>query len=1121
MNHNVDQLARERALNPKQSFIVQAPAGSGKTGLLVKRFLKLLLGVNAPEEVVAITFTQKAAKEMLHRVLEALDWAQQGIAPQSAHELELFQLATCVLKQSCERGWHLIENPTRFRILTIDALCAQLVSSLPILSTVGTVPAISDQPDFLYDLAIDSLLEAKVKEQQTQTIDRVLLHLDNHWLLLRQLLKQLLQTREQWLAIVVAGHLEPEAMRQALTSTLERHRAQLLHKVEAHAKQQPELCQTLQQLSSWLEINGWDGVFDQQSADYNEVMSFWYAWGQVLFTSQWKVRKRLDKRQGFHVPAKQDPQYEVAKAHKLKAHQLLESLNDHPQWVEVWMHFMQFPHALLDQDELGLMDALVDLLPQLVVHLRWVFSKGRCCDFNEIAINAVGALGSPDQPTDLALSLDYQIHHLLVDEFQDTSYLQYQLIQALTLQWSDYPGQKTLFLVGDPMQSIYRFRQAEVGLFLQVKEQGLGELSLEFLQLTRNFRSSAGLVTHWNQLFPQVFPKEDNAFYSAISYAQSHVGRETSFKSDDCLKYYVYADGHQQATAIAKEIQSRLCQYPDQTIAVLVRSRAHLPLLLDCFDQHDIPYSGKDLAPLIGHGVIQDLCALTKAMCYWADQVSWLAVLRAPWCGLVLSDLAILTHHAQSTVLWEVVQDPSVTAQLSEQGQIRLQRMVAIFKILFDKRPHSLALWVQQAWTLIGGIHFVASDDRAVVEQYFEIMTELNLSVVSFDRKRLEEKLEKTYAYSQNMGPVVVMTIHKAKGLEFDHVILADVARSPRASSHALLAQMSFVGLQGQLETMMAPYPQHKQGTGLYAYIRRVDNQKTLHESLRLLYVAMTRAKQTLSLYAVLPEDEQGHIKSPPHRSLLGLIWPVIEHEVVLQPNHPTAVMQEDTRHFLSRYDDSALSKLPHTDTQVLRSQQNSVDLSSVETYFWRSLGQVIHQGLAVLASSPSCQDAKESVMGVMKGCQMSLEQLGFCTSQVSDGVALAKQAFLKMLNDPVGQNILFPQADFSACEYRVSGYAYGQFKHWVIDRIWTCQDQVWIIDYKTVYLDNTEDVVLLIEQKMQQYADQLNTYAKLIEQLWPDKTIHIGLYLPLQGLYEARPYKTLSEDKHPQLQLL
>src|SRR5687767_8369843 len=152
-----DAAERENALDPSRSFIVQAPAGSGKTELLVRRFLKLLSTVERPEEILAITFTRKAAASMRKRILEAMD--KPDLAP-------------------------------RLRIQTIDALCASLTRQMPVLSRFGAQPElVEDARPHYREAALRSLNDLSPQ------VERLLAHLDNNigaatWLLASMLAKR-------------------------------------------------------------------------------------------------------------------------------------------------------------------------------------------------------------------------------------------------------------------------------------------------------------------------------------------------------------------------------------------------------------------------------------------------------------------------------------------------------------------------------------------------------------------------------------------------------------------------------------------------------------------------------------------------------------------------------------------------------------------------------------------------------------------------------------------------------------------------------------------------------------------------------------------------------------------
>ena len=134
---------------------------------------------------------------------------------------------------------------------------------------------------------------------------------------------------------------------------------------------------------------------------------------------------------------------------------------------------LRMPEERYTDDQWEVLGAILELLPRAAAQLKLVFAERGETDFTEIAQGAVRALGTPDNPTDLLLALDTRIKHILVDEFQDTSYSQYELLEKLTSGWERDDG-RTLFVVGDPMQSIYRFREAKVALFLQAWERGLG-----------------------------------------------------------------------------------------------------------------------------------------------------------------------------------------------------------------------------------------------------------------------------------------------------------------------------------------------------------------------------------------------------------------------------------------------------------------------------------------------------------------------------------------------------------------------------------------------------------------------------------------------------------------------
>ena len=181
------------------------------------------------------------------------------------------------------------------------------------------------------------------------------------------------------------------------------------------------------------------------------------------------------------------------------------------------------------------------------------FASHGQADFVEIAQGALAALGTEDAPTDLLLSFDYRIRHILVDEFQDTSFTQFELLKLLTAGWQPDDG-RTLFVVGDPMQSIYRFRQAEVGLFLRARRQGIGPVELEPLTLSANFRSQSGIVEWVNQAFAGIMPPRESVIAGAVPYTRSHAVHPAE---DDAVRVHAFFEAHADAEAVRVSNWSR------------------------------------------------------------------------------------------------------------------------------------------------------------------------------------------------------------------------------------------------------------------------------------------------------------------------------------------------------------------------------------------------------------------------------------------------------------------------------------------------------------------------------------------------------------------------------------
>jgi ATP-dependent exoDNAse (exonuclease V) beta subunit len=327
-----DAAQREQALDPNRSFIVQAPAGSGKTELLTQRFLRLLAVVAQPEEVLAITFTRKAAAEMRHRILGALQDAALP-CPEEPHRARTWRLAHAAMQRDRQRNWHTVQNAGRLKIQTIDSLCAALVRQMPIVSALGALPAVSEHPTELYAAAARRALAA-VESDLAEPICLLLLHLDNNYGRAIRLIADLLPRREQWLT-----HLLDNPSRDHMEANLTRLVEDQLEGLRtefpaAHAQAMIDLAGfAAAQLGERAgALTRWSERPDLPAAGI-EGLAAWQALAHLLLLKgkpQW--RKQVSAREGFPPPSgEKDPaRRQALQAAKDRMTSLLERLKEYP-----------------------------------------------------------------------------------------------------------------------------------------------------------------------------------------------------------------------------------------------------------------------------------------------------------------------------------------------------------------------------------------------------------------------------------------------------------------------------------------------------------------------------------------------------------------------------------------------------------------------------------------------------------------------------------------------------------------------------------------------------------------------------------------------------------------------
>ena len=1201
-----DQPQRERALDPLRSILVQAPAGSGKTDLLTRRFLRLLAEVDEPGQVVAITFTIAAATEMRHRILAELEKAAANTAPPLANdEFSMDALARRALDRSHALGWKLLDLPAQLRISTIDSFCRDLALQKPLLSGLGGGLGIADQPNDLYLRAARQTLQRIGQGDQALSgaIEALLRWRDNNWQEMEGLLVEMLAKRDRWMHDFVLSH-NPDW--DALRESLERpfghavHASlttlsQLLDQVPRAREEALELArfactQTGGVLHRELaELADFPSAPFHSSDSLEEVRQACVCLAALLLIGDGAFRRQVDKRLGFPADRKRE---------KAQILDLIARLSAVPGLEAALAAVRDLPPARYTEDEWLIVRACFTLLRHAAAQLKVVFAEVGQVDFIEVAQIAQSVLkGDDGLPSDSAIAVADGIRPLLVDEFQDTSRRQHQLLAGLIAAWPERAG-RTCFAVGDPMQSIYFFREADAELFARVKAVGLEvphdePLLFDFVPLKANFRSAPPLVERLNEVLGQVFAEPDGSgvAFSAAEPAradeaspnprfQLHVKfapRTGPGKGADPKAIREIEDARTaQTDELVALIQSRIGRITEARdsgekfrIAILARARMSLVPIAQALREAGIPFRAVDLEKLAARPEVLDALALARALLNPQDRVAWLGVLRAPWCGLSLEDLHRLTSADDPTLLACPV--PELLAErlhlLSEAGRpaaLRVLNALNSAPAFRAAQPTaSLGTWLQQAWLRLGGADCVDAAAHANLDLLWNCLDRLPAGEQDLLGPALDAALEKLTALpdpaaSSDCG-VQLMTIHKAKGLEFEVVIVPEMQAGGGRGGSKMLSWLER-GLpepddSGEItEFLVAPFQRKGTDRGTAKqWVDRVYREREAQEDRRILYVAATRAREELHLFArpAYKVESDGSLSLPePSGSLLATAWPALEDEVRARfeewkaDRADSASGEEQVLESIAASGESNLLQMPsQAKPTLLRRLPANYQMGApgLDSETWddrwtagplasaagesslyarheggllsRALGTAVHALLEELARRRASSDwdaARAALQRIEPRIAARARATGLDPAQAAQLAAQALELVLKASNEPVAQWILSPHND-AASEVSWAGVVAGGLRTVRVDRVFRAgldplsedENVWWIVDYKTAHADDLDPAAALPELR-KLFAPQIEAYAHILRNLHgQDAPIRAGLYYPRMFLLD------------------
>lgn len=1046
-----DLKQREQALDIGQSFIIQAPAGSGKTELLTQRYLKLLAHCVDPENVIAMTFTNKAVDEMTHRVLSALKLTQQS-RPEEGHKQVTYDLAMAVIAHSDEQGWDLLQNPKRLKISTIDGLYGLITNRYPLPEQLVPRQIMAEQRDRerAYQTAAQRTLVLIDDADYGEVIANLLLHLDNNVGKFESLVVQMLSKRDQWLGRLYRHNvLDLQILRDSARMIVLEHLA--------------HLCDLARpcfdgEFFALMAVSSDEVIASVEALPGGEVVDLvkWQVIANLCLTGAGRWRKTLTKANGFPPEVKEQ---------KNKLLGIIQSLSGQEALKVALQNLGSLPDIDFSQTQADTLKTIAQVLRLCVAQLNVYFEEQQMNDFIEVALNANQALDNQVGVSDIALFLDYKVQHLLIDEFQDTAASQFNTLEKMINEWQVGDG-KTLFLVGDPMQSIYRFRESQVGLFLQVRDSGIAQLQPISLVLETNFRSSQSIVAGNNEIFQGIFPANDEVHQGAICYSQSTANSEVTETQAITFHPFAYDQYLLEAQAVSGVVKNALAQNAQGTVAILVRTRNHLAQITQQLKQDNIEFESVDITRLQNHLLTRDLFSLTKALLHLGDKLAWLSVLRAPWCGLILDDLLVLSAD-DDCIIYEQLNDVEVVSKLSENGQKCVKRLYdCLQEVVNHQGRFNFVELLTYAINQLGYTNEVLSEvEWAIKDKFLHIIYDCEQQQ-RLNVKTIQSAIENLYAPSDT-AQVKLMTIHQSKGLEFDTVIIPGLGRSPRSSDSPIIRLREF----SNDCLLLAPVKSATDAvdSGAYNYLKFIESKQDYFESMRLLYVAMTRARSHLHLLGAV--NKSGAIAK---NTLLALLEPFFVHYFDDIDTTPDTVESSEILQ-LQRF---AVLKTP---THLVQAEGEKVEYQqNFERLFKSALGTLVHQYYEKKLFSPSADNIRNRLI-----------EIGTAPSEIAHW-----QGFILRLLDNTKNDMQFEWLfkDRESAQNEATFFVNGRTI--AIDRLFVDEGILWVIDFKTAELNEGELLDAFIQRQQEQHRKQLLFYKTAMSEIY-DCPVRCALYCP------------------------
>lgn len=1108
------------ATDPQRHASVHASAGTGKTWLLVTRMLRLLLAGVAPENILAVTFTRKAAAEMLQRLNERLaQLASDGDDDVDAALRAMGETPTAALRERARRLYeNLLFAPRPLRATTFHAFCQEILQRFPVEADIPPGFDLLEGEAELIDEAWDALYA-----EATQTPDgksaRALEALFDGCEGLgntRQALNSFLRQRIDWWAFTQE---QPDALAHAQAHT------RALFDIDPDSD---PLLEFFGSARTTL-LGEYAALLGQHTAKTAQEHAAILVTGLDVTAATGERFARITRAL---FTGKGEPR-------SLKASKALDaSLGNSGSARLLELHDMLCAELLGTRDRLARQAALTLNLAwhragqRLLEHYQRIKREQRVLDFADLEWNAYRLLNGSEQAQWVQYKLDARIDHFLIDEFQDTNPTQWRLLLPLLQELAAGSPERprSVFLVGDAKQSIYRFRRADARLLDAAGDWLETHLHAQRFSLDASRRSAPAIIEAVNRAFgtgplAEILPdfpihrthRQELWGQVELLPPLSEQTPETPTRSDlrnplleprpqpaddpharegrmiaQRIRELIDAD-----TLIESPAHARPLRYGD--ILILLRNRTHASAYEQALREAGIPYLGAARGTLLDSLEVRDLEALLNTLSAPHNDLALAQVLRSPLFAARDEDLITLAQTTGSTWMERLLaRGPTLDAGTP---LARAAKLLPAWQTLVGHLPvHDLLDRIYHQGDVLKRFEAAATASlkprvRANLIRFIELALEIDsgrypslphfLTRLGDLRQRAADAPDDAPPESGAGDRVRFLTVHGAKGLEAPVVFLADCAGSER-DRNAWQARIDWPAEQDRPQTFLLVGRKDSRDRITQALLDR-QQQAERREDANLLYVALTRARQMLIVSAAVTPDKA-------ERGWYGLLRAQWDNENCLATGsawiHRTGTSPARARETMSTATpslvevDSRLTQPLHPTPRLIRiAPSRSLvehDVQNVTDPDGRRRGIGIHRLLEWL-TTPPVRTRAQLLAGLARELQRDADDPELA-EWLQEAEAVVQAPHLAPLFDAAAHERIYAEVPlhYYTGDTRVDG---------IIDRLLLDPDSAHIIDYKTHGIDATQ-----AEATAQRYREQLRLYAEGVRKLWPQRQVRASI---------------------------